>query len=180
MDSCSLHVLMKRESLGELTWLSGAGDGLTGLRTGHLMIVSPFFSTKSSRIYLTCLGLEPFSFIASTQHSSLSSPNTDNVWKKIFCCKSCLCLFFRSIIWANKCVILLGCKNSFLFFFPSLLPLPLYYFPLFFHTTHLSPYPSLCTFSLDIISLRETESTECLDGKSGAKLVRNILSVVVV
>ena len=171
---------MKRESLGELTWLSGAGDGLTGLRTGHLMIVCPFFSTKSSRIYLPCLGLEPFSFIASTQHSSLSSLNIDNVWKKIFCCKSCSCLFFRSIIWANTCVILLGCKNSFLFFFPSLLSLPLYSFPLFFHITHISPYPSLCTFSLDIISLRETESTECLDGKSGAKLVRNILSVLVV
>ena len=65
--------------MGELTWLSGAADGLTGLRTGHLMIVSPFLSTKSSRIYLTFLGLEPFSFIASTQHSSLSSPNIDNV-----------------------------------------------------------------------------------------------------
>lgn len=113
---------MKRESLGELTWLSGAADGLTGLRTGHLMIVSPFLSTKSSRIYLTFLGLEPFSFIASTQHSSLSSPNIDNVWKKIFCCKSNFYLFFRSITWANKCVILLGCENPFAFLSPSLLP----------------------------------------------------------
>ena len=79
MDSCSLHVLMKRESLGELTWLSGAADGLPGLRTGHLVIVSPFLSSKSSGIYLISLGLKLFSFIASTKHSSLSSLSIGNV-----------------------------------------------------------------------------------------------------
>ena len=79
MDSCGLSVVINRKFLWELSWLSGAADGLPGLRTGHLVIVSPFLSSESSGIYLISLGLKLFSFIASTKHSSLSSLSTGNV-----------------------------------------------------------------------------------------------------
>ena len=148
MDSCGLSVVMNRKFLWELTWLASAGDGLPGLRTNHLVIVSPFLSSKSLGIYLTSLCLKPFSSIASTKHSSLSSLSIGIVQKKISCCKCCFCLFFRSIIWENKCVILLGCKNPFTFLSfslsfslpPSLLP----------HHTHLSISPTPYLFLIHV------------------------------
>lgn len=79
MDSCGLSVVMNGKFLWELTWLSGAVGGLPDLRTGHLVIVSPFLSSKSSGIYLISLGLKLFSFIASTKQSSLSSLSIGNV-----------------------------------------------------------------------------------------------------
>lgn len=124
---------MNRESTWELIWLPATGNGLIDLRTRHIMTVSPFLSTKpSGSYYLTFLGLEPLSFIASTRYS-LSSMGI--LWKKISCCKYCFCLFFKSIIWANKCVLVWSFKNP----FTSLSP----FLPLLFSPSFSTPPPFL-------------------------------------